>query len=1065
MSSDSLQQSGARSPGNEGTVDDPWAFLGTHSNYSKCDGMKEVLKELSSEVTPYAWLKIHANDVPKMYKHMTGYIGGLTPNTNPFIRSSESVPVEDFITTQQKLKDGAVNRLEIERLLREVLIAQYDAVRSTVALLSLLNTELLTRVKRTVVISLEDEADCKSWNAWKGYAGTRPEGYSEVKKRRAKEDFERFWRVCDKLLNQIVTSLKETIMEDEPLEDVERMLKKWRDIGEYFKDAHNWNEVLDRERIIFDMLCQKVEITWETRRILLMKVLSREEMGLTQNIIDSRLIEMEEAETYSEWLKNVQQILKIALVKNLTFKGSVDKKKIDFPVRKFHEGQALLPRDRAPYIKNEPPRLNNLWCNYCKRHGHTINECRSRSMPPRGPNICFNCGESGHWAQNCPKKPTQAGGERGVMNPPPGQTQVAKSTQIVPPAPIMPGTSRYGRPYRPTQPTSLHTIDAMMDHVNMEDERQDIEESSESEEVDQESPLPLIPISHHVISEHDVPKDMKMIKHDVPMPTVKIIIDCIDGDVPKTLTGLIDTGSNICYVTRQVVEKLQEFPGVNMKHRHMMDLFAVETMNGINHQRVERVTMIIAIEDTSGVQSAFRETSFIIFEGNKIPGGYDFLLDADWVIDQRLNIRGIGSGYEILLPRASFINAGVMTCGEGVTLHSIELDPPEIEDVDDHFSETIDELAKIMMDLPNAAIRIGPLSVDELRLIKDKVYDPMVKLTIKEGKLDPPCVELGYPAPRQRQEKLMELLRCLESQGVIIQVPKGTGRYVAPGFAARKSGPGDRIRLLVNFTSINARLEPPPTGVRYHDTSTWISGLPSWATYYSTLDVKDAYFRIAISPESRMYLHMSIWSPDGTLEYRWQRMPQGLSVSPSYWCALIGSIIQSLILFLESSNNNHYRELLKTRIQIYFDDILICAIDKASCDEMTALVYQVLTYNGMYLPESKIQRSSTKVSLMGFSLSGGQLHFNDETLSKISNLRRPSTKQELRSALGLLNYVRRSLGTNSDKLNCLYSLVQDKTRFHWGREQEEAWKILVDDFKGGLPIESFSLCPGVEDVS
>ena len=1063
MQQDQIEQSGARSGKSPSIVDDQWSFLGSPTCV---DGnpIKEVLKDLSSVICPYTWLQTPVADVVQLFKSMAGYVGGSLSNTNPFIRSADeiSVPVEDFLVTQQTLKDGG--RLEVERLLREVLIAQFDPVRSTVALLSLLNVELLTKVKRTIIVCLENEIDCKSWNSWKEYAGSRPDTYSEVRKRRAKEDFDKFWRVADKMLSQIVLSLKESVTEDEtPTEDVEKILRRWRDIPGYYRDASSWQEIIDRERVIFDMLLPKIEITWEARGKHLNKLLSRDEMGLTSSVIDARVIELAEATSYYEWLKNAQQVLKLATVKGLSFKGAAERKKIPQPPMKQRELPPPQVRERNSFIKDETHRPSQVWCSHCKRAGHSFNECRTRTQlqAPRVPNSCFLCGEAGHWAPQCPKR-----GQRIMEQPSVTQAPIPKSSPALLPSSTMPPVSRYGRTYRPAQPRTLHTLNTEIEHEVVTNNCRDNDDIPQSDsEVD--VLLPLLPISHHIVADKvDQLTSLHTYQKDVVMPTVKVIIDSTLSSDDLNLSGLIDTGSNISYISRPTYEKLRKLLGADIKDPDSTTLLAIETMTGVKHQHVKRVQLTIAIEDSSSSRSAFKSSSLIIYDGDQIPGGYDFLLDADWVITQRLNIRGIDSGFEILLPKPAFTDAATMTGSDAIVLNSIELDPPEIEDCDDHFVETMDELAKIMSELPAKSIAMGPLSESELKLIKSAVHDPPVTLTVRQDKLDPPAIVFGYPAPRQRQEKLIELLDSLEAQGVLKKVAKGSSCYISPGFAARKPGPGDRIRLLVNLSSVNARLEPPPAGVRYHDTSTWINGLPSWATFYSSLDVKDAYFRIPVAPESRKYLHMSIWTPNGTIEYEWLKMPQGLSISPSYWCSLIESIVQSLISFMESSDNPLFHELLQaTRVQTYFDDVLIAAKSKEACEAMTSLVFQVLSFNGMYLPESKIQRCAEKVQIMGFVLCKGQLLFNDETLQKISNLKRPTSKQELRSALGLLNYVRRSLGSNSDKLGCLYSLVQDKSRFHWGTEHESAWKILVDDFRGGIPLCSFSLCPGVEDYS
>ena len=112
--------------------------------------------------------------------------------------------------------------------------------------------------------------------------------------------------------------------------------------------------------------------------------------------------------------------------------------------------------------------------------------------------------------------------------------------------------------------------------------------------------------------------------------------------------------------------------------------------------------------------------------------------------------------------------------------------------------------------------------------------------------MDPPVKEFGFPAP-------MEPKQTLETQNMIRQVPRGTGRYVSPRYAVKKSG--NRVRLVVKYCSLNDRLKAP-AGVRHHSPVEWKHQLPSRGKYFSVLDVKDAFYRIRIDDSSRPFLNM-----------------------------------------------------------------------------------------------------------------------------------------------------------------------------------------------------------------
>lgn len=124
------------------------------------------------------------------------------------------------------------------------------------------------------------------------------------------------------------------------------------------------------------------------------------------------------------------------------------------PFKKRGKGPNPQPNNQVPFYSNMPaqsfPRINNtnpnsLSCRYCKRLGHTIDQCLTRlrnnarrqpnnwiSNPPvpltqppiyRTPN-CYVCGKSGHLARQCNQE-NQRGWSRQPQRIPPNPTPTA----------------------------------------------------------------------------------------------------------------------------------------------------------------------------------------------------------------------------------------------------------------------------------------------------------------------------------------------------------------------------------------------------------------------------------------------------------------------------------------------------------------------------------------------------------------------------------------------------------------------------------------------------------------
>jgi hypothetical protein len=179
---------------------------------------------------------------------------------------------------------------------------------------------------------------------------------------------------------------------------------------------------------------------------------------------------------------------------------------------------------------------------------------------------------------------------------------------------------------------------------------------------------------------------------------------------------------------------------------------------------------------------------------------------------------------------------------------------------------------------------MGPLSLAELDSIKSNLVEPELDLCFKQGQVDPPVKEFGFRLSAERESKLYDHIASLEARDILKRGKVGSGKFTSPGFAVRKSG--DRIGLVVKYCSLNSRLELP-NGIMYHDASRFAQSIPSFAKFYTVLEVKDAFHRVKIAESAIPFLHMSVYHSTGWREYAWQRAPQGLSCSPAFWIQLI----------------------------------------------------------------------------------------------------------------------------------------------------------------------------------
>ena len=513
-----------------------------------------------------------------------------------------------------------------------------------------------------------------------------------------------------------------------------------------------------------------------------------------------------------------------------------------------------------------------------------------------------------------------------------------------------------------------------------------------------------------------------------------------DGADIITFTAALDTCSNANFICAKARKKLRQ--QANCPTNSLISIGTIQDQDRLP-MVLETVKLEVSLRLSDGNGLPTTTATFYVTPGDSIPGGGDVLLSSKWILDHHLWIKGDKEGFTVLS-----------------TALTIEEDPVFSEDED--FLEDDLEMAQRIRSLRPMSLALSHLSESELQQASANCVPVPVRLKLQEGADHPPCVERGYPTSDARVTRLIELLDTLESEDIIARVKERSGKFLFPGFGVRKGV--DKVRLVVNLKGVNRRLDTFDD-VQHHDVQTWLAQLPSWATHYSVLDVKDAFYHLPVEESSQEYLHMSIWTRQGYREYRWRRCPQGLSVAPSWWCEHIERCVRNLLDYLRTLQR--YEQLCQnTTVILYADDILVCGRTESATNEMSEIIYQFLAYNYMYVPAEKFQRCSTQVEVMGLTLTAGTVSLGPQKTEKVLSMKKPRSRKELSSALGLLNYVRHwqkdRLSLGETELQHLFSLRDSKNRFVWDSRHDRAWAVLVDQFQN-LPLYSWSTLPGTED--
>ena len=296
---------------------------------------------------------------------------------------------------------------------------------------------------------------------------------------------------------------------------------------------------------------------------------------------------------------------------------------------------------------------------------------------------------------------------------------------------------------------------------------------------------------------------------------------------------------------------------------------------------------------------------------------------------------------------------------------------------------------------------------DELGQVTDataKIYvDPLA----------PPKFCKARTVPYALRPKVESELERLQQAGVI--EPVQFAEWAAPIVPVLKKDGSLRICGDYKVTINNAaKLDAFPLP-RIEDLFASLTG----GKKFSKLDLAHAYQQIPLDEDSKKLVVIN--TSKGL--FRYNRLPFGVSSAPAIFQRIIESILQGI-----------------PHVCIYLDDILITGKDDADHLQTLETVLTRLETAGLRLRREKCVFMLPSVEYLGHRISADGLHPTAEKTTAIADAPPPRDVSQLRSFLGMVNYYAKFLPNLSSTLAPLYRLLEKKTSWSWGKEQEAAFK-------------------------
>ena len=187
---------------------------------------------------------------------------------------------------------------------------------------------------------------------------------------------------------------------------------------------------------------------------------------------------------------------------------------------------------------------------------------------------------------------------------------------------------------------------------------------------------------------------------------------------------------------------------------------------------------------------------------------------------------------------------------------------------------------------------------------------------------------------------------------------------------------------------------------------------------FSKVDLSSGYWHVKLE-ENASYL-TTFQTCHG--RYRFLRLPFGLSVSSEIFQKKLISAIGNL-----------------EGIICVADDVIIHGRDEGEHDERMKLFLNKCSNVGIKLNKNKIHLKVDSVSFMGHKISKHGLSIDDEKVKAIREYPEPQNISELRSFLGLINFVSKFVPNCVEILHPLNNLLKKNVPFIWSEAQIKAF--------------------------
>lgn len=342
-----------------------------------------------------------------------------------------------------------------------------------------------------------------------------------------------------------------------------------------------------------------------------------------------------------------------------------------------------------------------------------------------------------------------------------------------------------------------------------------------------------------------------------------------------------------------------------------------------------------------------------------------------------------------------------------------------------------DDYARNSLLSRDASVRLGLIKRLDMVITDDvfgecgKVECTPVKIVLTDD-AEPYCVSTPRREPIPRLPLIEAELKRLVNLGVIEPITEPTDWCAPMVTVPKKTG---AVRITVDLTKLNRAVKRERYLIPTLDD---ILHKLKDAKVFSSLDASSGFHQIPLDSESSKLT--TFISPFGRFSYK--RLCMGITSAPEIFQREMTKILGGIT---DPSNPGSER----SGVVVLMDDILIFGDCRESHDRVLAGVFSRIRACGLKLNKAKCKFRQASLRYFGHVISEKGLLPDPERVEAIRNIPPPGNLNQLRSFIGMVNYLGRFLPNLAHAIHPLVELLKESSGWVWDHQQQRAYEDVI----------------------